>query len=475
MTTEKKLCCGIMLCQMSAILSGVALLYLTAIVIVPSKKELEMGFHTTPVMCTTIQAVDIAKLDKKDKTCDWSTCGEWCLSKGSGICMQIRVMVRNNGSKVQLNNCYDIQEPKCSALDPELSTKFRCKKGECKNLEGLYNCSKGDTNDCVEITPAYKCRVSKMSSEVIECTEEKCAKRLEGVYWCKAGKCQHLDNIKKYWTDCQRTCTNLNMMDVNVIVFTKEQIYITVCTTLNSTSNNTINEVSEMQEWRDKKKVLTMFCTYVNKGKGTLSYNIYGEDCFNGTIGNASDIQNLTTYLEILDYQAQLNEYYEVNNNTWVVDDERSLQLMNDTDLLINTEGCVNTLRKECTAFFQTHAHDGSDRITPDRYPCYYTDKFDKFVVGKFEPNFTRLLLLLASGVPGISFVLSCTCLFLCSKAIGVGDDGHLQVNLLSQSNTGGNNHNTQSLTHSLLHPSCSLSHVSVILLCKYYSGHLYN
>ena len=438
MTTEKKICCGIMFCQMSSILSGVALLYLAAIVIIPSKNELEEGFHRTPVMCTTVHAEDTAKLGKKkSKNCDWSTCMEWCLSKGGGICMQIHVMVRNNGSKVQFNDCYEIQSHNCSALDANKTTVFRCKKGECLNLNGLYNCSKQDTNDCVDISPAFECS-SKLSDLGIRCTEEKCESRLEGVYRCKMGLCYHYTEIEKYWRDCKRKCTDLRLNDNNVLIFSKERLLVSECTSMNSTGNNTINEVSEMQDWKHKKKMLTIFCTKIDITNGNRAYNMYGEDCFNATLGDASLIENMTSFLEVLDYQRELNEISE-QKNSWIIDHERSLQIMNDTRLYINLEKCVNTLRKECDQFFKTHAHDGRDGITPDRFPCYYTDSTTDYVVGKYEPEFTRILLLLACVVPGCSFVLSCTCLFLCSKAVGVDDDGHLKVNLLTNSNNGGN------------------------------------
>ena len=430
MTAEKKICCGIMICEMLAILSGVAILYLAAIVVMPSKNELKMGFHTTPVMCTTVHAVDKAKLPKHLRDCDWSTCGEWCLSKGSGVCMQIRVMVRHNGSTVQFNDCQNTQDESCSALDPNLGQKFKCKKSECHDLFGLYNCSKYDTNDCVEITSAYSCHKAKISSEVIDCTEEKCSKRLDGVYWCKEGKCQHLENVKKYQRDCERKCTNLHLRNRNVVIFSNERVAITSCASLNTTSNNTVEEVSDMQDWQEGRKVFTVFCTFLRKGKGSDN-NIYGEDCFNGTLGNAADTQNIDSYLQLLDYQDQLNEEH-YNNDKWVINYERSLSFMNDTKLYINTEGCVNTLQKECKAFFKTHAHDGSDGITPDRFTCFYTDQFNDFVVGVYKPEFTQLLLILALAVPGSSFVFSCCCLYFCSKAIGVGDDGHLKLVILN-------------------------------------------
>ncbi|XP_063610089.1 uncharacterized protein LOC134783995 [Penaeus indicus] len=381
MTAEKKICFSICICQMTAILSGVALLYLAVIVVIPSKDELAFNFHTTPIMCTTITAKDISASGKKLQ-CHWSTCSEWCLSKGSGTCMQIHVMVRNNGSRVNFRDCVDISDENCSALDVNATFVKWCKKGECHDLTGMFNCTKDADNGCRDITPAFVCTNRRKSVKSIECNEEQCSERLDGVFTCKDGKCHQLKDIVKYWRDCERKCTKLEMRERNVIIFSRERLVATACSSMDSPDNNTIAEVSESQDWRDKKTAVFLFCTYIEKVNGKKTYDLLTSDCFNATMATAEEFQHMRSYMDLLALHQTLG-----NRSEWVIEPESTLRIMNNTQLRINSQGCVNTLKKECTAFFETHAHDGFDGITPDRYPCYYTDLNAEFVIGKFDPN----------------------------------------------------------------------------------------
>ena len=49
-----------------AVFTTVGLIYLTAIVYNPVKKELEAGFMPDPVMCTSIQALTVSRHSRRD-------------------------------------------------------------------------------------------------------------------------------------------------------------------------------------------------------------------------------------------------------------------------------------------------------------------------------------------------------------------------------------------------------------------------
>ncbi|CAL4091372.1 unnamed protein product, partial [Meganyctiphanes norvegica] len=431
MGAEKVICCVIMLCQMCAILSGVALLYGSVIVIIPSKDELAMNFHETPIMCTTVKAGDILAGGKKLE-CDWTTCGEWCLSKGGGSCFQINVMARNNGSNIKFRDCVDVSDQQCSALNVNLTRSYACKKGQCKELTGLFNCTKDDDNECREITPAFRCN-AKLDRKTVMCNtdDDKCEERLSGVYTCMKGECQVLPKIKKYWKDCERKCTKLKMQERNVVMFSKERLVTTSCQSMESMDNNTISEVALDQEWIDKKSVMFIFCTFVKVVKGKTLYDLLTKDCFNATLVEAPVVDPVTNYLDLLQIHQDLAEEADNYTDRWIIGPERNLRIMNNTQLRINPEGCVNSLRDECKAFIFTHGHDGADGITPDRFECFYTDQNEDYVIGKFNPKQTRMLLLFASVVPGTLFGVACFCLFIFSKAVGVNDEGKLHVTLM--------------------------------------------
>ncbi|KAL7637832.1 UNVERIFIED_CONTAM: hypothetical protein RMT77_011444 [Armadillidium vulgare] len=427
MTADKKICCGIMVCQMTAILSGVALMYLSVIVVIPSMKELEFNFHEGPIMCTTIKAVDIAAGGKK-VDCKWSTCNEWCLSKTSSPCWQIYVMPRNIGVETVIGDCELETNEACSALNVSLTEKKLCKKGECKDLNGLFNCSKYDDNECRDIKAGYDCTggsLKSLNKTPVVCDEEKCKTRLNGVYLCEKGFCQRVEGKESY-LDCERKCENLNLANRNTLIFSNEKLLTGKCSFINSTSTELSNLIED-QNWINGNKYLFIFCSTAEGSKINGKTFFKMKDCFNATLRDKNDVEHIKSYLKLVDFK----DYSPPNE--LLVGSEETLRIMNDTVLKINPEGCVNTLIKECQSFFTTHAKDGKDGRTPDRYPCYYTNTTGSFVIGKYDPKKTYLLLLLASTVPAVLFVVACCCLFFCSKSVGVDEAGHLKVTLLNK------------------------------------------
>jgi len=110
-------------------------------------------------MCTTILA------DDSMENCTWlvtpklfkvvhlktnyvilfsiQSCFEWCLTKSSGLCIHIWVSVRSNGSDLLLNQCQDRQEKSCTIEELIPTHRHICRKDQCENLLGLFNCTKG--------------------------------------------------------------------------------------------------------------------------------------------------------------------------------------------------------------------------------------------------------------------------------------------------------------------------------------------
>ena len=87
-TPEKAVCGTLCLCLAVSVLSAVALIYLTVIIYLPAQRELKSGIGETPVMCTTTEH---KKISDDIIACKWSSCSEWCLSKGGGACDHIYV------------------------------------------------------------------------------------------------------------------------------------------------------------------------------------------------------------------------------------------------------------------------------------------------------------------------------------------------------------------------------------------------
>lgn len=65
-----RICGTICICQMTLVLSTVAIIYLTAAIYMPSSRAIKSGISEVPVMCTTTRAAHT-------EACDWGSCGEW--------------------------------------------------------------------------------------------------------------------------------------------------------------------------------------------------------------------------------------------------------------------------------------------------------------------------------------------------------------------------------------------------------------
>ena len=144
---DNRICGTICMCQMTAVLSSVALVYLTVAIYMPSMRAFKSGITEVPVMCTTTRSVTT-------DTCDWGSCGEWCLSKTSGSCIQIYVNLRRNGTTMLFGNCTNTANKTCYGIDQENAKKNRCIVDECRNLTGTFNCTAGT---CINITDAFEC------------------------------------------------------------------------------------------------------------------------------------------------------------------------------------------------------------------------------------------------------------------------------------------------------------------------------
>lgn len=91
--------------------------------------------------------------------------------------------------------------------------------------------------------------------------------------------------------------------------------------------------------------------------------------------------------------------------------------------MFINLEGCVNTLRGECTEFATVFGRDGRNNTAQSRFPCYYKTNDSTMVVSRFDLAKTWRDLLISVLVPTILFVISFATLCVITQSVKVGDD----------------------------------------------------
>lgn len=354
-------------------------------------------------MCTTTQA-------KQVESCDWGSCGEWCLSKTSGACMQIYVNLRYNGSSILLANCTNTANKTCYGIDQENAKRSRCIADECKNLTGTFNCSSGM---CINITDAFECTF-KDTDPPLKCSGRRgkitCID-LDGLYSCNRGTCERIRTPY----NCDRRCVDIPTRNKNVILLSGDKVYLSNC-------QRALVLDSEEEIWNESQEKIMMASCFniLNDSRGVVAI-----DCVNGSLLETNVLTDLTNFT-YLSYLSVFNTA-PLDETRKVCPPEEDLIIANDSRLLINLEGCVNTLRDECKEFLRVYGKDGTDHNARARFTCYYSMMDTKSVVARFDLETQKFQFMIASVVPTVLFCVSCTVLVLCQRTVVVGDDAKMR------------------------------------------------
>lgn len=395
-----KVCGTICICQMTLVLSSVALVYLSVAIYMPSSRAIKSGISEIPVMCTTVRAVNT-------ENCDWGSCGEWCLSKTSGACIQIYVNLRNNGSSLTFANCTNSANKTCYGIDQENAKKARCIADECKNLTGTFNCTMGM---CINITDAFECVFHNTD------TPMKCSGRrgkitcidIDGLFSCSRGTCRKIRTPY----NCDRRCVDIPTRNKNLVLMSGDKVFLSQC-------ESAYDIETQAEVWNDTQNNVLMVSCYIIKNTST-SVDAY--DCVNGSVLPNNILGDLTNFT----YLSYLHVAQAAPIKT-IAPLDLDLTISNESRLMINLEGCVNTLRDECREFLREFGKDGTDHNARARFPCFFSTNDPSIVVSRFNLETTKMQFLVASTVPSCLFVVSCLTLVLCQRTIVVGDDAKMR------------------------------------------------
>jgi hypothetical protein len=397
---DNRICATICICQMVLILSTVSIVYLTVAIYVPSAKAIQSGISEVPCMCTTTKAIN------RD-SCSWGSCGEWCLSKTSGACIQIHVHLRNNGSSLIFQNCTTSANKTCYGIDQENAKKARCIADECKNLTGTFNCTAGM---CINITDAFEC-IFHNTDPPLKCSGRRgkiTCSEIEGLFSCNRGTCEKIRTPY----NCDRRCVDIPTRNKNVILLNGDKVFLSQCSTA-------INDSSQMEVWNEMEdNVLMASCFLIQN----TTRGIEASDCVNGAVLDKIELTDLTnfTYLSFL-------HVTHAHPNKGISPLETDLTISNDSKLMINLEGCVNTLQDECKDFLKNYGKDGSDHNARARFPCFYSEKNPEIVVARFDLETTYQQFMIATLLPIVLMIVSCITLTFCQRTVHVGDDAKMR------------------------------------------------
>jgi hypothetical protein len=361
-------------------------------------------------MCTTTRAT-------LKESCDWGSCGEWCLSKGTGACLQVYVNLRHNGTSLLFGNCTNSANKTCYGIDIETAKNFTCIKDECKNLTGIFNCTKGV---CHNITDAFECEF-RNTDPVIKCSGRRgkvTCMEIHGMFHCNRGACEKI----KAPYNCDRRCLDIPTRNKNVIILSGDRVHLSKCAVAYNLTN-------KQEVWNESDSNILMASCFTVKN---TPEGLEGSDCVNGSVLTSRTLEDYTnfTYLSYL-------HYAEATPVPQIATLDADLTISNDSKLMINLEGCVNTLRDECKDFFRTYAKDGSDHNARARFTCFYSELDKTTAVVRFDLETEYKQFMFAFLLPTVLLVVSCFTLVLCQRTVVVGEDSKMRFKCLTTEETG--------------------------------------
>ncbi|XP_025420033.1 uncharacterized protein LOC112690273 [Sipha flava] len=422
---DTRICGTICICQMTAVLSSVAIVYLTVAIYMPTMREFQSGISENPVICTTTRNVSSQK-------CAWSSCSEWCLSKPSGGCAQIYVNIRQNGSTLLLHNCSHIVNKTCFGFDPENAKKYTCIRDECKMLTGTFNCTEGV---CINITDAFRCEFRNKEEPPLQCNQHRgkiTCMSIAGLNTCDRGNCSRI--LEPY--NCDRRCVDIPTRNKNVIVLSGDRTFLSRCDTAAYLPGYVDGEPipppspdgsggggGQRHVWSEEQgDILIASCMSIVFGGPD---ELLATDCVNGSLLRKDMLADFANFSHLTNLNAQSDRPITVDDT--VAPREHKLLIAKDSHLHINLQGCVNTLRGECDLFIRKYGKDGSDHNARARFRCFYATDIPELAVVRFNLERTYKEFLIASVVPVVMLIVSCLTLLLCQRTVEVGDDAKMR------------------------------------------------
>ena len=302
-------------------------------------------------------------------------------------------------------------------------TEINCKDDhQCTRLEKLFICEDGR---CRNITSAYSCQWDETEAErPVNCAKKRNCVELEGKYSCVEGWCSRIPHWK-----CERRCLNIPTPGKNVLLMAGDRMIMGNCRrAVDSSSGDT---VWSAEDYKDR--ALLASCTTLNSethANGIYEEVISATDCVNGTVLPKRIFEKLDNHSTLQHGFLEIGPYHKLDNLGlgWIPYEE-DIMIFNESRLMINHEGCVNTLQEECTEFYQKTQNDGRNNTARSRFPCFYAPSDPTFVVVRYNPIQTRWLFFIGFMVPASLLIVSCGVLFTCSRILNVDNAGKMNLN----------------------------------------------
>lgn len=263
---------------------------------------------------------------------------------------------------------------------------------------------------CLNITDAFEC-IFHNTDAPMKCSGRRgkitCIE-IDGLFSCNRGTCRKIRTPY----NCDRRCVDIPTRNKNVVLLSGDKVYLSQC-------ESAFDAETGIEVWNDTQNNVLMTSCYLIKN---ISDGIEAIDCVNGSVLANNILGDLTNFT----YLSHLHVFSTTMIKA-IAPLDFDLSISNESRLMINLEGCVNTLRDECRDFLKDYGKDGTDHNARARFPCFFSTMDPTVVVSRFNLATTYKQFLIGGIVPTVLFFVSCTCLIFCQRTVVVGDDAKMR------------------------------------------------
>ena len=261
----------------------------------------------------------------------------------------------------------------------------------------------------------------------MNCAKKRNCVELEGRYNCQQGWCSRVG----HWS-CERRCLDIPTSGKNVLLMAGDRMIMANCRrAVDSSSGETVWSADDHIH-----RALLASCATLKSYSSGDEYTsgssdefVEATDCINGTLLPTSIFEKLNNHSALLKAYNALGPYHKLNANGlgWLPYEE-DIMIFNKSRLMINHEGCVNTLQGECAEFYKATGNDGRNDTSRSRFPCHYAPSNPEFVVVRYDPFHTKWLFFMGFIIPAGLLIVSCGVLFTCTRVINVDNAGRMNL-----------------------------------------------
>ena len=152
------------------------------------------------------------------------------------------------------------------------------------------------------------------------------------------------------------------------MIMSGERFLLANCRRVVSSGGETVWSAEDRPS-SDERAAQTLLVSCTGLGAATRDGGVRATDCINGSLVDNRRLAGISNYTSVMKVFNDLSAYGATRldpRGRWLPQEE-DITIFNKSRLMINHEGCVNTLQGECKDFYDMTSNDGRNSTSPSR------------------------------------------------------------------------------------------------------------